>query len=514
MIFIYQKYIKTIMNSNYILSLQDVVQKRYLEDRQIHEAKEENGVTSFGKSKDNYFFKNILLFGASTDCLEDKTLANLCDAIKNTSTVLQMFKTDSVRYKQLSNGNIIIFDENNKFTITDKSNTDTIVIARLSTLFNEECANIIELLQDRGFYVINPIDKGRIASNKYQSSVLLEKYNIPQPRFALLTADDIAEGKKSLYEKLVEIYPNVGEDEKQDEKFEYVVKTLSGHGGVGVFMLNGTNILPVLQAVFDVDPEIELLIQKKEEGDGGDIRVHVITLHGRQIILGAMKRVMLGKGDFRSNVSLGAKVESVVLTKEQEEIAKKVAKISGMPWCAVDIMPLVKGSNKEIGDNVVLEYNMSPGTEGISEAMGLNFFKLLLDSINDASGLAYTTKTVPYLCDIDVTTEDDSNVLSTTAQLSTGTDDISTICYDKLKVTGTEVVVTIEGEDYTFEKSSEISRNREKRITVKIPSIQIGTRRLLDVEFALVDNRDKSTRVLLNRDIISRFGFVVSPNKD
>ena len=48
------------------------------------------------------------------------------------------------------------------------------------------------------------------------------------------------------------------------------------------------------------------------------------------------------------------KDNKVELTKEQEEIALKVAKISGMPWCAVDIMPLVKGSNPEIGDNVVL----------------------------------------------------------------------------------------------------------------------------------------------------------------
>ena len=63
-----------------------------------------------------------------------------------------------------------------------------------------------------------------------------------------------------------------------------------------------------------------------------------------------MKRKKIG-GDFRSNVSLGATAEKVELTPEQEEIALKVAKISGMPWCAVDIMPLVKGSNPEIGDN-------------------------------------------------------------------------------------------------------------------------------------------------------------------
>ena len=137
-------------------------------------------------------------------------------------------------------------------------------------------------------------------------------------------------------------------------------------------MVTGKSILSILQAMFVIDPERELLLQKKEEADGGDIRVHVLTMRTEQKILASMKRVKIS-GDFRSNVSLGATAEKVKITKEQEEIALKVAKISGMPWCAVDIMPLVKGSNPEIGDNVVLEYNASPGTDGISEVIGENF---------------------------------------------------------------------------------------------------------------------------------------------
>ena len=87
-----------------------------------------------------------------------------------------------------------------------------------------------------------------------------------------------------------------------------------------------------------------------------------------------------------------ATAEKVKITKEQEEIALKVAKISGMPWCAVDIMPLVKGSNPEIGDNVVLEYNASPGTDGISEVIGENFMSILLREINDINQLVLAPK--------------------------------------------------------------------------------------------------------------------------
>ena len=37
-------------------------------------------------------------------------------------------------------------------------------------------------------------------------------------------------------------------------------------------------------------------------------------------------------------------------------------------------------------------------------------------------------------------------------------------------------------------------------------------RKLINVEVALVDNRNKSTNVLLNRDIISRLGYVINCN--
>ena len=95
-----------------------------------------------------------------------------------------------------------------------------------------------------------------------------------------------------------------------------------------------------------------------------------------------MKRVKLG-GDFRSNVSLGAEAEPVKLTPEQEQIALRTAMLAKLRWCAVDIMPLVKGSNKELGDNVVLEINASPGTAGISDVIKKNFVNVLVNELND-----------------------------------------------------------------------------------------------------------------------------------
>ena len=184
---------------------------------------------------------------------------------------------------------------------------------------------------------------------------------------------DILYDEKQYEKAMKQVYPKWDiHNTDKNEKFPIVIKILDGHGGTGVALVDGKKAYAILQLIFAVNPDENILIQKKEEGDGGDIRVHVLTLRDKQIILGAMKRVKLG-GDFRSNVSLGAEAEPIVLTPEQEQLALKVAMISELPWCAVDIMPLVKGSNKELGDNVILEINASPGTAGISEVLGFNF---------------------------------------------------------------------------------------------------------------------------------------------
>ena len=122
----------------------------------------------------------------------------------------------------------------------------------------------------------------------------MQRYEIPQPKFCLLASKDVAKGEESLQKKLKLIYKEVGENKEEDEKREYVVKILDGHGGTGVFMTNGKGILAILQAIFAIDPERELLLQKKEEADGGDIRVHVLTSRTKQTILACMKRKKLG----------------------------------------------------------------------------------------------------------------------------------------------------------------------------------------------------------------------------
>lgn len=476
------------------------------DDTIIHETKKEEG---------KYFFKNILIFTNDRDSSTNKTLKNLEQAVKGKGVEIFPFVAEEVDYKA-TDDKIEWHDNKNKYKVDEQSNIDTIVITRLGAQDSEECMELIKELQDWGFFVLNPIQFAKKASNKYQSAVLMERYEIPQPRFTLISKNDILKGEESLKKKLKVIYPDLGKDEEEDKKKEYVVKILDGHGGTGVTMQSGKTILSMLQMVFAVDEKRELLVQKKEEADGGDIRVHVLTMRTHQKILAQMKRKKIG-GDFRSNVSLGATAEKVELTPEQEEIALKVAKISGMPWCAVDIMPLVKGSNTEIGDNVVLEYNASPGTDGISEVIDDNFMEILLNEINDVNELVLAPKAIGYLETVKFTMDNDDE-FEFEAKFDTGNGaKASTIGCDSLEYKGNLVIATIEGKKYQFTKAGEsraiVGQVTEPRVTVIIPCIQVGSRKLLDVEFALVDNRNKKQKVLINRDVMSRLAYQINPAK-
>lgn len=485
-------------------------QKLNKENEQIVEAELPEDNTEF-------FFKNILFFTNDRDSKTNKTLKNLEQAIKGKGVNIYPFVAEEIDYKATDTK--IKFNDNvNKYTIDTQSNVDTIVITRLGAQDSDECIELIKELQDWGFFVLNPIEASQTASNKYTSAVLMERYGIPQPKFTLLSANDIAKGEESLQKKLKLIYKDVGEDEKADKKKEYVVKILDGHGGTGVFMVTGKTILSILQAIFAIDPERELLLQKKEEADGGDIRVHVLTMRTEQKILASMKRVKIS-GDFRSNVSLGATAEPVTLTPEQEEIALNVAKISGMPWCAVDIMPLKAGSNPEIGDNVVLEFNCSPGTDGISTVIGENFMSILLKEINDINQLVLQPKSIGYLEDVNFTfDENDEDEVTFEAKFDTGNGaKATTIGCEKVEQKGHQVIATIEGKEYKFKLEGEsnaiVGQVVEDRPTVLIPCIRIGSRKLLNVECALVDNRNKKQKILINRDIMSKMAYLINPAK-
>lgn len=464
-------------------------------------------------------FKHIIVFTNDRDEKNNKTLKNIVEAINEFKKAkcevipeLHVFVAADVDSKE-DESEITIKDDKEEFVITEQNNTDTLVIARLGVQEEYDCEHIVKLLQDRGFLVLNPVQYAAIACNKYETALLLQKGGIPQPNFTLMTKDVLYD-EKLFNASMKEVFKDWdAKDKDKNEDKEMVIKILDGHGGTGVFLTNGKRFYAILQTIFAINSETQLIIQRKEEADGGDIRVHVLTLNDRQVILAAMKRVKIG-GDFRSNVSLGASAEKVKLTPEQEQIALKTAKLSKMPWCAVDIMPLVKGSNPELGDNVVLEINASPGTDGISEVIGENFVRVLINQLKDPKEFYLQDKIAGYIESVSIDWGEGVKK-EYLAKLDTGNGaHASHIEVGEYTEKGKKVTFTVDGKEYTFDivdrSKARTGEQEHNRPIIEIPSLKLGLRQANNVKMAIVKQREKSTNVLINRDLLSDLGYVVS----
>ena len=467
-------------------------------------------------------FKNIIVFTNNRDSDKNKTLKNIEDAIDNLKKAkckiipkLYTFVSDELTYSTDDSGILTITDGDLTLDFKTISNVDTLVFSRLGVQGRDNCEHVVSLLQDRGFLVLNPVRYSELASNKYDTAVLLRKGEIPQPRFCSMTKSILYDEEQYL-ESMRDVYPEWSKDPDKNEDFKLVCKILDGHGGTGVFMTDGKKLNAILQTIFAVDPERQLIIQRKEEGDGGDIRVHVLTLRDEQKILACMKRQQLG-GDFRSNVSLGAEAIKVELTEEQEQIALKAAKISRLPWCAVDIMPLKKGSNKEVGDNVVLELNASPGTDGISEVIGFNFINVLLNELDDPKKFYLQDKVAGFLETVDIAMVDSSAPLL--AKLDTGNGAVAShLEVGDYEEKDGKVTFKFNGKSITMKvigHSKAVTGTQEhNRPIVVAKSISLGMRKQYDIPIAIVRSRDgKSSNVLINRELLSWLGYVVSPSQ-
>ena len=469
----------------------------------------------------NNIFKHIIIFTNDRDDENNKTLKNIHEAIEALKKEhckiipeLHVFVAADVDADD-SEENITISDDKEKFTISKESNVDTLIFSRLGVQGEDQCEHIVTLLQDRGFLVLNPVRYSALACDKYESACLFKKGNIPQPNFTLMTKDILYD--EELYKNAMhDVYPKWDiKNTDKNEDLGVVVKILDGHGGTGVALIDGKKLYAWLQLVFAVNPEQRLLIQKKEEADGGDIRVHVLTLRNKQVILAAMKRIKINN-DFRSNVSLGATAEPVKLTPEQEQIALRTAQLSKLPWCAVDIMPLVKGSNKELGDNVVLEINASPGTAGITDVMKENFINILLNELDDPSEFMLQDKTAGFIESANIRFDDKFN-MDFLAKLDTGNSTkASTLEVGEFNDDGKYVEFSLNGKKMKFEKIDKsvalAGEQKYERPVIKVPEITLGLRKVTNVPLAITKNREgKTTNLLLNRDVLSKFGYVVHP---
>ena len=185
--------------------------------------------------------------------------------------------------------------ENNVYKIYNKDdeegfeiNRDTIAIVRGTVRLKKSWLDLLSRLEKIGVCMVNSRETVEISSDKYRSYIKLQDSGLTQPKTILLSSEET--WKESL--------------ETLDSKFPIIMKTLEGSKGVGVlFIESERQIESLVQLLFNQNEDIDLLIQEYIKTDG-DIRVIIL---GNDII-GAMKRDII-EGDFRSNVSQGAKVK-------------------------------------------------------------------------------------------------------------------------------------------------------------------------------------------------------------
>jgi len=294
-------------------------------------------------------------------------------SMKHQTVKLDYADPTKLSYK-LEENSIYIDDGEYNFTLTPADVENTLVFVR-SGYKNPTIAYLLKEIIKMGILVLNDPDCVNLTNNKYLTALLLDKYKLPQPKYALVTKDDIHKGdSKNLDKKLATIYKKVEDDNI------FICKILGGHGGKGVFKCTGFNIMSVLQAIFAIKEDTNILVQEYKKIKDGDVRAHVLTLNDKQVIVSTSMRLK-GSKDFRTNLSLGNSEKEYELTPEQEELVKQVAKASGLVWAGVDMLPL------EDGSNIIIEINGAPGTPVEVQSDDIKeqneaFWKKFIETIN------------------------------------------------------------------------------------------------------------------------------------
>lgn len=195
--------------------------------------------------------------------------------------------------------------------------------------------SITSLLWDQA-YMCMSADSFTIGHDKLLTQLKLQQHNIPMPRTYLSATSDSA---KMILEKV---------------HYPIVMKFPQGTQGKGIMFADSyssaSSMLDALSALRQ-----PFIIQEFVETGGTDIRAIVV---GDEVVA-AMKRKADVK-EARANIHVGGVGEMIELDSYAKKVAIQAAKAVGAEICGVDLLETVKGP-------VVIEVNLSPGLQGITE---------------------------------------------------------------------------------------------------------------------------------------------------
>jgi RimK family alpha-L-glutamate ligase len=437
----------------------------------------------------------LILSGGSKPSKTSKSFIDECEKMGITCNVVDI---NTASLEKIYNGHIISYidgEDIKEFSIKPET---TAIIPRRGVISNSNTKQIMRDLEAARYFLVNSLESIEVCESKFLTSKVLEDEGLPVPRYALVNSED---GLDKALEQI-------------GGKFPVVMKLLSGTQGIGVSIVDSyASLKSVFQTIAKLDPSGEILLQEKIDSNF-DIRVQVIMkrfdplnpAEENCIILGSMKREAVEK-DFRTNYSLGGQVSSYKIDDEIKKIACDAANAVGCHWCGVDIM-----IDSKTGNPYILEVNSSPGTEGISEAIGKPIVDDVIKYVADKKNWSFTKMEIGYLETIEIPI-----VGKMIAKFDTGNGSAaSSIHADQISVDGKKVKWSVGNRNFEhplegFSKTL-VGEEIFERPIIKVDLI-FNDVKIPNQKVALADRADKTTPFLANRKLMRKMGVMVNPNK-
>lgn len=225
------------------------------------------------------------------------------------------------------------------------------IIPRIGASVTAHGAAIVRQFELKKTVTTTPSDALLEARDKFRSLQKLAAYGIEIPR-SFLVNDNM---------DLPWLYKVLG--------FPLIIKLLESTHGNGVILADNPQTAGSVIDAFTGRKEKVLIQEFVEEASGEDIRAFVV---GKEIV--ATMRRQAHKGEFRSNLHLGATGHIVKLTPEEEQAALSAAKVLGLDIAGVDMLRSNNGP-------LIIEVNASPGLEGIETITGIDVAGKIIDLV-------------------------------------------------------------------------------------------------------------------------------------
>lgn len=247
----------------------------------------------------------------------------------------------------------LVIDGDNSFRILHKEadvGEVDVVLSRVGASITDYGLAVVRHFEMSNTPVINSSTAISMSRDKFRALQILGRNGIRVP-------DTILTRSVSMGLKAIEMFGGT----------PVVLKTIQGTQGIGVMLADSAETVESIVETFwehGKDIQIQKFIR---ESRGRDIRAFVI---GDEVIA-AMQREST-TGEFRANIHRGAEGKKIELTREQEEIALKSARVLGLKIAGIDLLMSRRGP-------VVVEANSSPGFEGLEAATGADIASRIIE---------------------------------------------------------------------------------------------------------------------------------------